>query len=216
MSLHKGSTRLMSQWWWAQTSWERWWGQIVDCDCQRTPEWNITDSLKNSKQTGDLKWHSRVYNYNKSEREEKYRESELKINQLSDQEFFLNNIQRRRVLWVISLYSGMCTLTRYTVWCVQEGMQVPLCVWPLRHIGKYFVSIKIIFLEIQQMVLSMESISWKIFGDTCIIWTCQLNNISRRVWQVSLYGHFHSKTQDQRHREEQKTWILSSMDYEKV
>jgi hypothetical protein len=38
---------------------------------------------------------------------------------------------------------------------------------PLRHIDEYFVKYGKIVLEIQWTALSMENISWKIFGDTC-------------------------------------------------
>ncbi len=37
----------------------------------------------------------------------------------------------------------------------------------LRHIGTYFVKYQSIVLEIKWMVLSMENLSWEIFGDTC-------------------------------------------------
>ncbi len=38
----------------------------------------------------------------------------------------------------------------------------------LRHKEEYFIKYGNIVLEIQQTVLSMENLSWEIFGDGCV------------------------------------------------
>jgi hypothetical protein len=50
--------------------------------------------------------------------------------------------------------------------------------------NKYFLKQNNILEVQEQMVLSMESASWKIYGDRCTVWSCQLNNIWRWVQQV--------------------------------
>ncbi len=39
---------------------------------------------------------------------------------------------------------------------------------PLRHKEEYFLKYQNIVLEIKQMVLSMDDLSWEIFGDGCV------------------------------------------------
>jgi hypothetical protein len=66
---------------------------------------------------------------------------------------------------------NMSMITRYicTIVCVSW---ILACTLPLRHIGEYFVKYQNIVLEIQWMVLSMERVSWEIFGDGCVGLNC--------------------------------------------
>jgi hypothetical protein len=43
---------------------------------------------------------------------------------------------------------------------------------PLRYKEEYFVEYQNKVMEIQQAVLSVENISWKIFGDECVSHKC--------------------------------------------
>jgi hypothetical protein len=49
----------------------------------------------------------------------------------------------------------------------------------LRHKEKYFVKYQNIVLEIQQMVSSIENVSWKIFGDGCVGHKCMDMTVAR-------------------------------------
>ena len=50
---------------------------------------------------------------------------------------------------------------------------------PLRHKEEYFVKYQNMVLEIQQTVLSMENVSWKIFGDGCVGHKCMDTAVAR-------------------------------------
>jgi hypothetical protein len=50
---------------------------------------------------------------------------------------------------------------------------------PLRHKEEYFVKFQNIVIEIQRTVLSMENISWKIFGDGCVGHMCMVTTVAR-------------------------------------
>ncbi len=49
--------------------------------------------------------------------------------------------------------------------CVWDGQLA--CILPLRHNNEYFAKYKNIILEMQRMDLSMEDVSWRVFGDGC-------------------------------------------------
>jgi hypothetical protein len=50
---------------------------------------------------------------------------------------------------------------------------------PLRHKEEYFIEYQKIVLKIQWMVLSMENLSWKIFGDGCVGHKCMDMTVAR-------------------------------------
>ena len=98
--------------------------------------------------------------------------------------------------WVVLWYSDMCTwiiCTRHvsTIICVKRELA---CMLPLRHNREYFVKYQNIFWRSQWMVLSMENISWEIFGDMCEYGHVSWDNIWRWVCWVQLYGHGSCKT----------------------
>ena len=113
-----------------------------------------------------------------------------------DDQLWVTHVGVRRVSWVVLWYSDMCTwniCTRHvsTIICVKRELA---CMLPLRHNREYFVKYQNIFWRSQWMVLSMENISWEIFGDMCEYGHVSWDNIWRWVCWVQLYGHGSCKT----------------------
>ncbi len=61
----------------------------------------------------------------------------------------------------------MCTMNEVRKYRLHVRDRQLAYILPLRHNNEYFVKYQNIVLEIQLMDLSIEDVSWRIFGDGC-------------------------------------------------